>query len=96
MLSSPDLDALELPGEHVPTTLNLPAAESSEPLSNSLRPVEAIEKPAREASSKSQSRVDMDEVYRRWSTFEEPDAMDATALYNEHGEAMKRYTGGEE
>ena len=96
VLSSPDLDALELPGEHVPTTLNLPAAESSEPLSNSLRPVEAIEKPAREASSKSQSRVDMDEVYRRWSTFEEPDAMDATALYNEHGEAMKRYTGGEE
>ena len=94
--SSPDLANLELPDEHVPTTLNLPAAEGSEPLSNSLRPVEAVEKPSREASSKPQSSVNMDEVYRRWSTFDEPDGMDATALYNEHGEALERYKGGEE
>ena len=94
--SSPDLDNLELPAEHVPTTLNLPAAEGSEPLSNSLRPVEAVEKPSREASSKAQSSVNVDEVYRRWSTFDEPDGMDATALYNEHGEALERYKGGEE
>ncbi|MEE2974036.1 MAG: hypothetical protein VX831_02205, partial [Candidatus Thermoplasmatota archaeon] len=78
------------------TTLNLPAAESSEPLSNSLRPVEAIEKPSREPSTKPQSSVNMDEVYRRWSTFDEPDGMDATALYDEHGEALERYKGGEE
>ncbi|MFZ8906271.1 MAG: hypothetical protein ACO2Y2_02815 [Poseidonia sp.] len=94
--SSPDLDRLELPGEHVPTTLILPAKESSEPLSNSLRPVEVVEKPSREASSKAQSSVDMDEVYRQWSSFDEPDGLDATALYNEHGEALKRYKGGEE
>ena len=37
----------------------------------------------------------MDEVYRRWSTFDEPDGMDATALYDEHGEALERYKGGE-
>ena len=94
--SSPDLANLELPAEDVPTTLNLPAAEGSEPLSNSLRPLEALEKPSREASSKPQSSVNMDEVYRRWSTFDEPDGMDATALYDEHGEALERYKGGEE
>jgi len=94
--SSRDLDGLELPGEHVPSTVNLPASASSEPLPNSLRPVEVVEKASREASSKTQSNVDMDEVYRRWSSFDEPDSMDATALYNEHGEALKRYKGGEE
>ena len=40
--------------------------------------------------------MDMDEVYRRWSTFEEPDGMDATALYDEYGEALERYKGGDE
>lgn len=94
--SSRDLDGLELPAEHVPSTVNLPAPASSEPLSNSLRPVEVAEKASREASSKTQSNVDMDEVYHRWSSFDEPDGMDATALYNEHGEALKRYKGGEE
>ncbi|MGB0377571.1 MAG: hypothetical protein ACPGGE_02030, partial [Poseidonia sp.] len=94
--SAPDLANLELPGERVPTTLNLPAAESSEPLSNSLRPVEVVERSARETSSKEQSSVNMDEVYRRWSTFDEPDSLDATALYNEHGEALERYKGGKE
>ena len=96
VLSSPDLANLEFPAEHVPTTLNLPAAEGSEPLSSSLRPVETAEKPSREASSKPQSSMNMDDVYRRWSTFDEPDGMDATALYNEHGEALERYKGGKE
>ena len=38
----------------------------------------------------------MDEVYRRWSTCDEPDGMDAPALYDAHGEALERYKGGEE
>ena len=30
------------------------------------------------------------EKYVEWSTFDEPDGMDAMALYNERGEALKR------
>ena len=35
----------------------------------------------------------MEEVYLRWSTFEEQEGLDATALYSEYGEALKRYEG---
>ena len=93
VLSSPDLDELELPAGRVPQTLNLPAEEASEPLSNSLRPLDVNKKPSREASTKAQSTVNMEEVYLRWSTFEEQDGLDATALYSEYGEALKRYEG---
>ena len=82
--SSPDLERLTLPPAELSKTVRLPSAESTEPLSNSIRPVEAEAKPSRETSSKDQAAVNMEEVYRRWSTFEEPDGMDATALYNEH------------
>ena len=93
VLSSPDLDELELPAGRVPQTLNLPAEDASEPLSNSLRPLDVNKKPSREASTKAQSTVNMEEVYLRWSTFEEQDGLDATALYSEYGEALKRYEG---
>ena len=93
VLRSPDIDAFELPGERVPQTLNLPAKGNNQPLSNSLRPVEVNEKPSREVSAKAQSKVNMEDVYLRWSTFDEPDGLDATALYSEHGEALKRYEG---
>ena len=93
VLSSPDLDELELPAGRVPQTLNLPAEDASEPLSNSLRPLDVTKNPSREASTKAQSTVNMEEVYLRWSTFEEQDGLDATALLSEYGEALKRYEG---
>ena len=71
-----------------------PSADDGTPLTNSIRPVEEG-KPSREASSKSQSKVDVEKAYVEWSTFDEPDGMDATALYNERGEALKRYSGEE-
>jgi hypothetical protein len=94
--SSPNLEGLTLPPSEVSKTVRLPSGESTEPLSNSIRPVEPETKPSRETSSKDQATMNMEEVYRRWSTFEEPDGMDATALYNEHGEALERYKGGDE
>ena len=94
--SSPDLESLALPPSEVSKTVRLPSGESTKPLSNSLRRVETEAKPSRELSSKDQAKVDMDEVYRRWSTFEEPDGMDSTALYDEYGEALERYKGGDE
>ena len=94
--SSPDLESLALPPSEVSKTVRLPSDESTKPLSNSLRLVETEAKPSREISSKDQATMDMDEVYRRWSTFEEPDGMDATALYDEYGEALERYKGGDE
>lgn len=94
--SSPNLEDLSLPTSKVSKTVRLPSNESAEPLSNSLRPVESETKPSRETSSKEQVSLNMDEVYRRWSTFDEPDGMDATALYDEYGEALERYKGGDE
>lgn len=91
--SSPDLESLALPPSEVSKTVRLPSGESTKPLSNSLRQVETEAKPSREISSKDQAKMDMDEVYRRWSTFEEPEGMDATALYDEYGEALERYKG---
>ncbi len=73
--------------------MELPSSTERKPLTNSLRPVTDGAKDSREASSKEQALVDIDEAYERWSTFEEPDGMDATALYNEHGEALNRYSG---
>jgi hypothetical protein len=37
--------------------------------------------------------VDIDDAYERWSTFEEQNGMDSTALYNEKGEPLDRYAG---
>ena len=94
--SSPDLDNMSLPSGNVPKTVRLASNESNQALTNSIRPVEKETKSSREASSKDQSIINMDEVYLRWSTFDEPDGMDATALYNEHGEALERYKGEDE
>ena len=41
-----------------------------------------------------QHATDIDEMYEKWTTFEEVDGLDATALYNEKGEALERYKGG--
>ena len=94
--SSPDLDNVALPAGKVPKTVRLALTESNQALTNSIRPVEKDTKSSREASSKDQSVINMDEVYLRWSTFDEPDGMDATALYNEYGEALERYKGEDE
>ena len=86
-------DRLPLPA--IPKTVELPSSADGEPLTNSLRPVVTASKDSREAASKEQVVLNIDEAYERWSTFEEPDGMDATALYNEHGEALSRYSGDE-
>ncbi|MEL0331288.1 MAG: hypothetical protein VW982_03620 [Candidatus Poseidoniales archaeon] len=91
--ASPDIESAQLPPPAVPKTVELPSSTERKPLTNSLRPVTDGAKDSREASSKEQALVDIDEAYERWSTFEEPDGMDATALYNEHGEALNRYSG---
>ena len=92
---SPDLSEATLPVPKVKKTVKLPSRGDSAPLTSSLRPVETAEKPSREAAAKSQAEVDVEKAYLEWSTFDEPDGADATALYNERGEALKRY-GGEE
>ena len=52
-------------------------------------------KPAREAAQKTQRNVDMEDIYERWSTFEDSEGMDSTALYDELGEALQRSKGDE-
>ena len=96
VVSSPDLESVDFPTDRVAKTVILPSSEESRPLTNSLRPVEADSKPSREASTKSQANLNMDDVYRRWSTFEDNDGMDSTALYDEYGEALERYEGGDQ
>ena len=93
--ASPDIERAQLPLPAIPKTVELPSSADGEPLTNSLRPVVAASKDSREAASKEQAVLNIDEAYERWSTFEEPDGMDATALYNEHGEALSRYSGDE-
>ncbi|MBR69167.1 MAG: hypothetical protein CMA86_06635 [Euryarchaeota archaeon] len=93
--SSPDLTSSALPEPRVPKTVDLPADSEAAPLTNSLRPVEDIvREQAREAASMPQHATDLDEMYEKWTTFEEVDGLDATALYNEKGEALERYKGG--
>jgi hypothetical protein len=96
VVSSPDLSDATLPMPAINKTVKLPSEAEDTPLSNSLRPVEQGAKPSREASSKTQTKVDVEKAYVDWSTFDEPDGMDATALYNEQGEALKRYNGEEQ
>jgi len=91
--ASPDVDS---DGFSEPTsfqTVTLPANTTGQPLSSSLVPVDRdAEKPAREAASYEQKTLDMDAVYRAWATFDEKD-MESSVLYNEKGEALKRYQG---
>ena len=94
--SSPDLDTIALPEPIVPQTVNLPSTSTDEPLTSSLRPVASSSKPAREASAKDQRSLDMEDIYERWTTFDDPEDMDSTALYNEHGEALERYKGDQQ
>ena len=92
--SSPDLDGQTLPSPHVPQTVQLPSKGEQPPLSNSLREVDDDSpKAAREAASLSQRDDDIEAMYERWSTFDEPDGLDSTALYSEKGEMLKRYKG---
>ena len=95
VVSSPDLSEATLPMPTMNKTVKLPSEADEAPLTNSLRPVNKETKPSREASSKTQTKVDVEKAYVEWSTFDEPDGMDATALYNERGEALKRYDGEE-
>ena len=91
---SPRLDATTLPSVQVPQTVQLPSKGEQTPLSNSLREVESDSpKPAREEASLPQHDDDIEAMYQRWSTFEEQDGLDSTALYSEKGEALKRYKG---
>ena len=50
-------------------------------------------KPARESASFPQNDEDIEAKYERWSTFEEQDGLDSTALYGEKGQMLKRYKG---
>lgn len=93
--SSPDLSEATLPTPGINKTVKLPSDADEALLGNSLRPVEEGTKPSRETATKSQAKVDVEKAYVEWSTFDEPDGMDATALYNERGEALKRYSGEE-
>ena len=93
--TSPNLEGSKLPAPSVPRTVELPSVSGSVPLSNSVRPLEPAEHPkSREAASLPQHASDIDAMYEKWTTFEEPEGMDATALYNEKGEPLERYSGG--
>ena len=91
--SSPNLDNIALPEPAVHQTVNLPSTSTDDPLTSSLRPVPSTSKPSREASAKDQRSLDMEDIYERWATFDDPEDMDSTALYNELGEALERYKG---
>ena len=91
---SPSLDDKTLPSVQVPQTVQLPSKGEQTPLPNSLRDVPSdLPKPAREEASLPQNDDDIEAMYQRWSTFEEQDGLDSTALYSEKGEALKRYKG---
>ena len=79
----------------MPQTVNLPSTSTDEPLTNSLRPVSSTSKPAREVAQKAQRNVDMEDIYDRWSTFDDLEDMDSTALYDEFGGALHQYKGDE-
>ena len=94
VVASPNLDAKALPSVQMPQTVQLPSKGEHAPLSNSLRTVEAdTGKPARESASLPQNDENIEAKYERWSTFEEQDGLDSTALYGEKGEMLKRYKG---
>ena len=85
----------QLPPVVNPKTLALPAVNGSvEPLSNAAVAIpELPNEKAREAAECAQSKPTMEEIYERWTTFDEDESMDSTALYNEKGEALERYKG---
>ena len=95
-VASSKVDTGQLPPVLNPKTVALPAGDDSvEPLSNSAVPIpELPNEKAREAAQCSQSKPTMEEIYQRWTTFDEEGSMDSTALYNEKGEALERYKGG--
>ena len=91
--ASPDVDSDGFSEPASFQTVTLPANTTGQPLSSSLVPVDRDEpKPAREAARYEQKTLDMDAVYRAWTTFDEKD-MESSVLYNEKGEALKRYQG---
>ena len=93
--SSPEVNTHALPPPNVPQTVQLPSSGSTVPLPSGLHPVnDDASLPARESTRLDQHTVDIEAIYRKWTTFEEQDGLDATALYNEKGEVLKRYKGG--
>ena len=69
--------------------------ESVEPLSSTAIAIpELPNDKAREAAQCAQSKPTMEEIYQRWTTFDEEEGLESTALYNEKGEALERYKGG--
>ncbi len=92
--TSRDLTDATLPATRIPRTVELPSATDDQALPNTLHVVDdSKQQPARESSALPQRQDSIDEMYERWSTFEEQDGLDATALYSEKGEALKRYKG---
>ncbi len=94
--ASAAVDTGQLPPVVSPKTVVLPAGDASvEPLSDTSLPIPELPKgKAREAAQRTQSKATIEELYERWTTFDEDENMDSTALYNEKGEALERYKGG--
>lgn len=91
--ASPDVDPKAFGTVSRFQTVSLPSSNLSEPLSNSLVPVDRDAlKPARESASLEQKTLDMDAVYAAWAAYKDED-MESSALYDENGEALKRYKG---
>lgn len=92
--SSRDLSQFSLPSHKVPRTVDLPSASTKPALPNNLHVLDPNkQQPARESSTLPQNNANIDEMYERWTTFDEQDGMDKTALYSEKGKALKRYKG---
>jgi len=95
-VASTKIDTGKLPPVVNPKKLPLVAGnESVEPLSSTAIAIpELPNDKAREAAQCAQSKPTMEEIYQRWTTFDEEEGLESTALYNEKGEALERYKGG--
>lgn len=95
-VASTKIDTGQLPPVVNPKKLPLPAGNQSvEPLSSTAIAIpELPNDKAREAAQCAQSKPTMEEIYQRWTTFDEEEGLESTALYNEKGEALERYKGG--
>ncbi|MGB1865581.1 MAG: hypothetical protein ACPH8S_02890 [Poseidonia sp.] len=95
-VASTKIDTGQLPPVVNPKKVPLIAGnESVEPLSSTAIAIpELPNDKAREAAQCAQSKPTMEEIYKRWTTFDEEEGLESTALYNEKGEALERYKGG--
>ncbi len=91
--ASPEVGQTALPSPPRFQTVTLPSDGDGEPLPSSLIPVNReASKPSRETAQLEQKVVDMEALYKAWTAYEEKD-LESSALYNEKGEALKRYKG---